>query len=70
MAEANTLCFGLNFAQSFGCSRLIINYDVIAAMQDGGTFSGLAALFSTIVIIWLAIYHKSTKSTVIEKEIL
>ena len=43
MAEANTLCFGLNFAQSFGCSRLIINYDVIAAMQDGGTFSGLVA---------------------------
>ena len=46
MAEANTLCFGLNFAQSFRCSRLIINSgnsDVIAAMQDGGTFSGLAA---------------------------
>ena len=46
MAEAIALRFGLNLAQSFGCSRLIINSDnsdVIAAMQDGGTFSGLAA---------------------------
>ena len=46
MAEATALRFGLNLAQLFGCSRLIINSDnsdVIAAMQDGGTFSGLAA---------------------------
>ncbi|XBJ20397.1 hypothetical protein VPH35_011235 [Triticum aestivum] len=49
MAEATTLRFGLNLAQSFesfGCSRLIINSDnsdVIVAMQDGGTFSGLTA---------------------------
>ena len=43
MAEATALRFGLNLAQSFGCSRLIINSDVIAAMQDGGVFSGLAA---------------------------
>lgn len=43
MVEATALRFGLNLAQSFECSRLIINSDVIAAMQDGGTFSGLCA---------------------------
>ena len=46
MAKATALRVGLNLAQSFGCSWLIINSDNsngISAMQDGGTFSGLAA---------------------------
>ena len=54
VAEVTTLRFGLNLAQSFGCSRLIINSDnsdMIVAMQDGGTFLGLAAAIWTIVII-------------------
>ncbi|XBJ22540.1 hypothetical protein VPH35_000918 [Triticum aestivum] len=46
MAEALALRFGLNLAQSFGRSRLVINSDnsdVIQAMQDGGLFAGPAA---------------------------
>ncbi|KAE8787929.1 Mitochondrial outer membrane porin [Hordeum vulgare] len=49
MAEATALRFGVNLARSFGCSRLIINSDnsdVIATMQDGGTFSELPAAIS------------------------
>ena len=45
MAEALVLRFGLNLAQSYGCSRLVINSDnsdVIQAMQDGGLFAGPA----------------------------
>ncbi|XBI09353.1 hypothetical protein VPH35_136925 [Triticum aestivum] len=43
MAESLALWFGLNLAQSYGCSRLVINSDnsdVIQAMQDGGLFAG------------------------------
>ena len=46
MAEALALRFGLNLAQNYGCSRLVImsdNSDVIQAMQDGGLFAGPAA---------------------------
>ncbi|XBI12163.1 hypothetical protein VPH35_139070 [Triticum aestivum] len=45
-AEALALQFGLNLAQSFACSRLVINSDnsdVIQAMKDGGLFAGPAA---------------------------
>ncbi|KAM3318684.1 hypothetical protein ACQJBY_036072 [Aegilops geniculata] len=46
MAEDLALRFGLNLAQSYGCSRLVINsdnIDVIQAMQEGGLFAGPAA---------------------------
>lgn len=71
--EALALRFGLNLAQIYGCSRLVINSDnsdLIKSMQDGGQFAGPAVAIihdcyhvsADLTMVWCEHYHRESNS--------